>query len=263
MRITDSFRQTIGAPTPKVNMALLALSAFPLEITAALGGIALFLKSKRRSPCHLFLLVIVTITFLVFAVVFKGRLPHAAGPERIFLPYIVLLLPFAGFLLIRFIQTSVRDSVYGVFAGLLLLTIGSFDITRAFNYPTAKEVRDPFAAGWTLRMLQDTGTIRGDERILIEKAEISMPSAILILANKPERFVILDSTKENACSEGLQTQVCWNQVLDGRFDIIMLSSPEKVRSFQGILRCRSWQIGKYHIFEVNCSSQHTQVGLNE
>ena len=101
---TDSFKVTTGAPIAKINMVLLALSGFPLEIVAVVGGIALFLKSDRRtSPC-IYLLVI-AITFLLFAAAFKGRLPvQGAGPERILLPYILLLLPFAGFFLTRFFQ---------------------------------------------------------------------------------------------------------------------------------------------------------------
>ena len=74
MQQTDSFRLTPGPPIPKINMALLALSAFPLEIAAAACGIALFMRCERRWSPRLYLLVI-AMTLLSFAVVFKGRLP--------------------------------------------------------------------------------------------------------------------------------------------------------------------------------------------
>ena len=151
-------------------MVLLALSGFPLEIVAVVGGIALFLRSDRRtSPC-IYLLVI-AITFLLFAAAFKGRLPvQGAGPERILLPYILLLLPYAGFFLTRLFQASrLGNPLYALSAGLLLLTMGVFDIARAFNYPAKKYDRDAFAAGWTLRMLQEIEAIPDDGRIIIEK----------------------------------------------------------------------------------------------
>ena len=260
MRTTDSFRET-GAPVPKINMTLLALSAFPLEIASALGGIGLFLKSQRRNSARLCFLAIVVLTFVLFATVFKGRLPvHGAGPQRILLPYLILLSPFAGFLISRFIRSSGRRPLYVVFAAMLVVTLASFDISRAFNYPTSKEMREIVAAGWTLRMLQNIGAVRSDEKILIEKPGLWKPSAVSVIANKPERFVILDtSVAGHACSGGFQTQECRKLVLDGKFDIIILSSPEKVRSFQEIVTGSSWQIGSYHIFKLNRDSQHSQM----
>jgi Dolichyl-phosphate-mannose-protein mannosyltransferase len=254
MQQTDSFKVTTGAAIAKINMVLLALSAFPLEAAAAVGGIALFLKSDGRKSPRVYLLIIVT-TFLLFAAVFKGRLPvQGAGPERIILPYIVLLLPYAGFFLTRLFQTAgLGRPVYVVFAGLALLTLGIFDITRAFNYPAKKYDRDAFAAGWTLRMLQGIENIPDDGKILVEKGEEDwIPFPIVALANKPERFVrLVDGNVGKACNGDFQTEACKNQLLDGTFNMIILSSPEKVRAFQEIFSGRSWQVGKYHIFEVN------------
>src|SRR5262245_66626157 len=70
----DSFKYAAGTPIPKINMVLLALNAFPLEIAAAVGGMALFLKSNGRKAPRVYLLIIVT-TILLFAAAFNGRLP--------------------------------------------------------------------------------------------------------------------------------------------------------------------------------------------
>jgi hypothetical protein len=246
---------------PKINMALLAISTFPLEIAAAAGGIALFLKSEGRKSTRLYL-VIVVITVLLFTAAFKGRLPvYGAGPERILLPYVVLLMPYAGFLLTRLFQASgLGRPVYALSAGLFLLTLGIFDLTRAFNYPAKKYDRDAFAAGWTLRTLQGIEAIPDDGKIIIEKGEKWIPFPILALANKPERFVVLgDGDLGKTCNGGLQTPECKDQMFDGSFNMIILSSPEKVRAFQEIFRGRAWHVGKYHIFELNFSSKDSQT----
>lgn len=256
----DSFRYAAGAPVAKVNMVLLALGAFPLEIAVAVGGIALFLKSNERKSPRVYLLIIVT-TFLLFTAAFKGRLPLYSNGERILLPYIILLLPYAGFLLVRLFQTYSRGrSGYAIFAALLLLTLGTFDITRAFNYPTKKYDMDAFAAGWTLRMLQGIENIPDDGRILVEKGEEWIPFPILALANKSERFVVLhESDVGKACSRSFQTEACRERVFDGTFNMIILSSPEKVRSLQEIFSGRSWQAGKYYMFELTRASEDSQT----
>src|SRR5262249_27557933 len=211
---TDPFKYAAGAPIPKINMVLLALNAFPLEIAVAVGGIALFLKSNGRKSPRVYLLIIVT-TFLLFAAAFNGRLPLYTNGERILLPYIILLLPFAGFLLVRLFQAySLGQSGYAIFAALLLLTLGTFDITRAFNYPTKKYDRDAFAAGWTLRMLQGIENIPDNGRIAIEKGEDWIPFPILVLANKAERFVVLgEGSLREACGGGFETPSCTRQML--------------------------------------------------
>jgi dolichyl-phosphate-mannose-protein mannosyltransferase len=259
---TDSFKGSAGAPIIKINMVLWALTAFPLEIAAAVGGIALFLKSNGRKSPRVYLLIIVT-TFLLFAAAFKGRLPVFSTGERFFVPYIILLLPFAGFLLVRLFQAySLGQPLYAIFAALLLLTLGTFDITRAFNYPAKKYDRDAFAAGWTLRMLQGVGSISDGGQILIDKGrdEDPIPFPIVVLGNKPERFVsLVDGDVGKACYGGLGTQECKKRVFDGTFDMIILSSPEKVQAFQQIFSGRSWQIGNYQIFELNGSSKGNQT----
>src|SRR5262249_25112125 len=54
----DSFKYAAGTPIPKINMVLLALNAFPFEIAAAVGGMALFLKSNGRKAPRVYLLII-------------------------------------------------------------------------------------------------------------------------------------------------------------------------------------------------------------
>jgi hypothetical protein len=258
---TDSFKGTVGAPVAKINMVLWALSAFPLEIAAAMGGIALFLKSNGRKPPRVYVLITVA-TFLLFVIVFKGRLPLNSTGERFFLPYVILLLPFAGFLFVRLFHAyRPAQPVYSLLAALLLLTLGTFDIMRAFNYPAKKYDRDAFAAGWTLRMLQGVGSVSEDGQILIDKGrdEDPIPFPIVVLGNKPERFVsLVDGDVGKACYSGLGTQDCTKRIFDGTFDMIILSSSEKVHAFQRIFSGRSWQIGNYQIFELNGSSKDNQ-----
>ena len=86
-----------------------------------------------------------------------------------------------------------------------------------------------------------------------------MPFPIMAVANRPERFVRLDDgAVGKACNGGIQTEACKKQVLDGNFNMIILSSPEKIRTFQQIFSGRSWQIGKYHIFEVKTFTKDSQ-----
>jgi hypothetical protein len=197
------------------------------------------------------------------------------------MPYIILLLPYAGFFLTRLLRAAgIGHPLYAVCAGLLLLALGTFDITRAFNYPAKKFNTDAFAAGWTLRTLQGIGTIPDDEKIIIEKRERWLPWPIIALANKPERFARLDDGESrSACEDGFQreacksikswsddaipavceggfhTQACKSRILSGTFDLMILSSQEKVQGFREIFNGRSWQIGQYHIFDLNSLGQ--------
>src|SRR5262249_41648227 len=83
---------------------------------------------------------------------------------------------------------------------------------------------------------------------------------ILALANKSERFVVLDeSDVGKTCSSSFQTEACREQVFDGTFNMIILSSPEKVRSFQEIFSGRSWQGGEDYKVELNGRSKDRQT----
>jgi hypothetical protein len=204
-----------------------------------------------------YLLVLVT-TFLLFTVVTKGRLPvHGAGPTRILLPYIVLLLPYAGFLLTRLLRASgVGRAQFAVVGGCLLLVImGTFDILRVFNYPARGFDTDAFYAGQTLRALQDAGNLPVDSRILIEKGDKGWPPfPIIILASKPERFAVLDEGDVGKnCTGGFQTAACKASLHAGDFNLIILSSREQIQSIQKTFGDPFWQIGKYHLFKLNSS----------
>ena len=79
----------------QINMLVLALGAFPIEVALSMVGIVVFLRSDRHKKVRQYLVVLVA-TCLLFAIVFKGRLPASLVFARYFLPYIVLLLPFGG-----------------------------------------------------------------------------------------------------------------------------------------------------------------------
>ena len=65
-----------------------------------MGGVVVFLRSDRHKKVRQYLVVLVA-TCLLFAIVFKGRLPASLVFARYFLPFIVLLLPFGGLFLRR------------------------------------------------------------------------------------------------------------------------------------------------------------------
>ena len=262
MQQTDSFRAIIGPPIAKINIVLLALSAFALEIAAAVTGIILFLRTEKRRGPRIYLFIMV-MTLFSFGAAFKGQLPlYGAGPQRILLPYMILLLPYAGYFLTRLFRARrLENPSFAILAMLLLLTVGAFDLTRAFNYPAKAYNRDAFAAGWTLRMLQTIGNIPDDGKIIVERdrGEVWIPYPILALANKPERFVRLEEGKVGkACNGGLQLPACKNEILAGRFNLMILSSADKVRTFQEMFAGRSWQIGTYHIFDLKASARDSQ-----
>lgn len=267
---------SLDTTRPKISIPVLALTSFPLEIILSIIGVALFLKTDQRKSFRVYLLVIVT-TFLLFAAVVKGQLPlTGAGVSRNLLPFVVFLLPFVGFLstrLVRFPEPGRNQSVVAGF--LIILTIGTFDIIRAFNYP-ASFPKDALYAGWMVRGLQRTGTVVDNGKILIERAKDWGDLSIVALANRPERFVLLNKPSNShgtpsgevpgqtrsatisqkdewgiGCEHGFQPEVCRNNLLEENFNLVILSSPERVRNFQETFHTRSWTVGRYHIFEMN------------
>jgi hypothetical protein len=188
-----------------------------------------------------------------------------------------LLLPFAGLLLARLLRTPTAGwnaKATLITAGVAVL--GAFDIARAFNYPGRDFPQDALHAGWTLRGLQETGTIRKDARTLIERAEDWGDEAVVVLANRPERFVVLnelgylqaglsgnlnnkpaalalsgdEGVRGDACYFNFQSETCRKSLREEGFDTVILSSPERVRSFQEGFHTTSWRIGRYHIFTL-------------
>jgi hypothetical protein len=274
---TNAFYISSEATRPKINIPLLALGSFPFEVVLASLGIALFWKSDRRRSLSVYLGVLLT-TFLIFFVVFKGQLPaDGAGASRNLFSFVVLALPFVGFLLAQLLTSAQFGRVRGPVIGcLILLALGSFDVVRAFNYPAAFP-RDAIYAGWFLRGLQNTGTIAENEKILIERAEDWGDLGIVALANRPERFVVLnelsyrqaalsgelanrappvavseeEGVRGNACEKGFRSTACTKSLLEEKFKLVVLSSPGRVVSFQETFHAPSWHIGRYHIFEMH------------
>ena len=138
----------------QINMLVLALGSFPIELALSLAGIAMFLRiADRRKLFRQYFFGLVA-TCLLFAVVFKGRLPASLVFARYFLPYIVLLLPFAGYFLLRLFRTPRPWQNEAVAATcLIVLATAALDFGRAFNYP-AMFPKDAIDAGWTVRNLE-------------------------------------------------------------------------------------------------------------
>ena len=245
---------TQGTLASMLRFPLLALSSFPLEAALSAAGIVWLLKSESRVACRSYLLVLVA-TFLVFAVVSRGQLPRlGARHARVLLPYAVLLLPFAGLLVDQLLRASGGRRLPGVAAAcLLFLVVGTFDVVRAFNYPD-RFPKDALYAGWLIRGLEQIGGIPKNARILIERGSDWGDLAIVALANRPERFVLLhEGTIGSACGQGFETELCRSSIDEARFDLVILSSPAQVRSFQETFSSRSWQIKRYHIFDMQPS----------
>jgi len=274
---------SLGSTRPKISIPVLSLTSFPLEIVLSIMGVALFLRSDGRKSFRVYLSVLAA-TFLLFALVVKGQLPvTGAGVSRNLLPFIVFLLPFIGFLSTRLLRAPEPERNQSVLAGfLILLVIGTFDIIRAFNYPDGFP-KDAIYAGWTLRGLQKTGTIPENGKILIERAKDWGDLSIVALAGRPERFVALKfaypqpaepgdtagqptpaaiSRNErlwgNGCERGFQTDACRSSLMEEKFNLVILSSPDRVRSFQETFLTRSWTVGRYYIFEMNAGRPHSR-----
>jgi len=259
----------------QINMLVLALGAFPIEFALSMAGIVVFLSSDRRKMLRQYL-VVLGATCLLFAIVFKGRLPASLVFARYFLPFIVLLLPFAGFFLLRLLNTRGswrNEAVVATF--VITLTISVLDIGRAFNYP-AIFPKDAISAGWTIRNLQQAGSISDKGKILIERATDLGDLAIVAIANRPERFVLMDEVahqrlltlgradrpalialannegvRGNVCDDGFQVEACKSSVLRESFTLVILSSPGRVQSFQQTFHAPSWNIGRFHVFDMS------------
>jgi len=258
----------------QINMLVLALGAFPIELALSMAGVAVFLKSGRSKTFRQYLVVLVGTCFL-FVIAFKGRLPASLVFARYFLPYMVLLLPFGGFLLRRIFTTPGHWRNEAVAAAcVIILTIAALDIGRAFNYP-AIFPKDAISAGWIVRNLQLAGSVSDRGKILIERATDWGDLAIVAIANRPERFVLMDEVayqrlstlgradrpaltaprdsegvRGNSCDDGFQMEACKSSVLREAFSLVILSSPAHVRSFQQTFHAPSWNIGRYHVFDM-------------
>jgi len=169
-------------------------------------------------------------------------------------------------------------------AVLIILTTGYLDIGRAFNYP-AVFPKDAIDTGWTVRHLQESGIISDKAKILIERRADWGDLGIVAIANRPERFVLMnelayrqlafqalphrkgngqrlaipdnDSVRGTICDHGFQMEACRNSILRDKFSLVILSSPERVQSFENAFSVRSWILGGYHVFDMNLLSPAT------
>lgn len=258
----------------QMGIALMAVGAFPIELALSFAGMALAMRANILSRRYGLMLA---ATVVLFAVVFKGELPAWLNIPRYLLVFIVLALPFAGYTIARLLWAPERWRHEGLLAGLMILAITSvFDVGRSLNYP-ASFPGDAIQTGLTLRSLQKTGTVPADAKVLIERASDWGDLGVIVLANRYERFVVLNeygykrtavaglvanraappaagSTDEgvrgSVCEEGFETPACQASVDRERFGLAILSSPRLVESFQKTFRVPEWVIGRYHIFDL-------------
>jgi hypothetical protein len=270
---------------PQINLVALALGSFPIELLLSIGGIILFLYSDGSKPLRWYL-VVLAATALLFGVAFKGRLPASLVFARYLLAFIVLLLPYAGFLLIQLLKMRQPWRYESAIAScLIFLTLAFLDLGRAFNYPVVFP-KDAIDAGWIIRSLQALGTIPPTGKILIERAQDWGDLGIVVLANRPERFVALnelgyrrlaalprrpaveptasdvaDGVRGTACDEGFQAAGCKDNLLGEGFSLVVLSSPATIASFQSTFHTQFWTIGRYRLFDMRSitSWQHVAV----
>ena len=259
---------------PMISLPLLAVGSFPFEIALSIAGIASFFVLDRRRFVRWYM-VVPLAALALFAVVVRDRLPAYLMCARYFLPYVALLLPFAGFLIARLaFARQPWTSEAMALAGLILVSLGLMDVGRAFNYP-AMFPQDAILAGRLIRGLQETGELPANGKVLIERAADWGDLGIVALANRPERFVALnefafrhtlprlrwaeptvappaetDNVRGSACNKGFQVEACRRSVLRERFQLVILSSPEKAESFQGAFHPPTWTVGRYRIFEM-------------
>jgi len=262
----------------QMGMPLMAAGSFPFELALSLGGIAVCAESYRSRPLRLYIAVIVA-TALVFAATFGGQLAAWLHIARYLLGFIVLALPFAGLLVIRLLTAPAAWRREGLVAGLtVLITVAAFDVSRASNYPSSFP-RDAIDTGWMVRGLQKAGTIAPDARILIERGRDFGDLSIVALANAPERFVVLnelayrrmalagmlanrpalmpadaaDGVRGSVCENDFEVPACKDGIVQGDFDMVILSTPERVASFSRTFGARSWNIGRYHVFQLKAT----------
>jgi dolichyl-phosphate-mannose-protein mannosyltransferase len=263
---------------PQLNMLLLASGAFPLELTLAVAGALLAFRNHRDAAPKAFFLFLLGATVVFFAI-FKGQLPASIFYVRFMLPFVVLALPYAGFFLASLLRWSSEGRLWALTtAGLVIAAVAALDVGRAFNYPDAIP-RDAIGLGRTLRDLQESGTVATDAKILLERSQDWGDLGIVALANRPERFVALrefeyrrlaarslppghrgafepplgawkENVRGDVCNAGFQAEACWRAVLREQFDLVILSSPDYIRSFAEASKASSWSFGRYRVFDL-------------
>ncbi len=235
-------------------MILLAIYAFPLELVAVAIGMVWCVRSSLRHV-HRFYLGVTILTFLLFAFTLGWKLPvRSAGPVRVLLPFLALLLPYAGMLLARLIWSHPwpRMALLGL-AMLLIMT--SFNVNRAFNYPARRHDRAEFYIGHLLKGMQTLGTLPAEGKILVEEGPTGlMPFPMLVMLNAPERFALLRDVKgRDACREGLGAPTCLSLIREDGFELVALSSPTAIQHFLQVFpeHGDTWEVGRYRLFRLS------------
>jgi hypothetical protein len=259
-----------------MGIPLMAAGSFPFEIALSIAGVALLPRSQRSGAVWRYLAVVAG-TAVLFTVVFRGQLAAWLHISRYLLGFVVLALPFAGRLVVELFRAPDRWRREGLVAAcVILVTVCVFDVRRSLNYP-ASFPRDAIDTGWMLRGLQKAGTVPGDAKILVERSGDFGDLSIVALANTPERFVVLnelayrrmalsgmlanrpalipaavdEGVRGAVCDNDFQVAACRGSVLAEDFRLVILSTPERVRSFAETFRVRSWNIGRYHMFDMS------------
>jgi hypothetical protein len=262
----------------QMGIPLMAAGSFPFELVLSIGGIALFAESYRSRPLRVYL-ALVGATALLFTVTFGGQLAAWLHIARYLLGFIVLALPFAGLCIVRLMTAAPPWRREGLVAGcVVLVAVAAFDVSRASNYP-ASFPRDAVDTGWMVRALQTAGTVPADGRILIERSRDFGDLSIVALANRPERFVVLnelayrrmalsgmlanqpastpavaaEGVRGTVCQNDFEVPACRDSVAQGHYELVILSTPERVSSFARTFRARSWNIGRYHVFHMTAT----------
>ncbi len=259
----------------QMGIPLMAAGSFPFELALSIGGIVFFADSYRSRPLRLYL-ALIAATAVIFMATFGGQLAAWLHIARYLLGFIVLLLPFAGLFVVRLLSAEGPWRREWLVTGTVaLIAVAAFDVSRAWNYPTSFP-RDAIDTGWMIRGLQQAGTIPAAGRILIERSRDFGDLSIIALANRPDRFVVLNElayrqmalsgmlanqqaslpaltdqgVRGTICQNDFEVPACRDSILEGRFDLVILSTPERVASFAKTFGARSWNIGRYHVFLI-------------
>lgn len=266
--------QTVRTET-QMGIPLMAAGSFPFEIVLTAAGIGLVRSWSSQKALRLYMAML-AVTLLLFGVVFRGQLAAWLHIARYLLGFVVLALPYAGLLIMQLFRARQPWRNEGVLAAcVILLTVAAFDVSRALNYP-AGFPKDAISTGWTLRHLQEIGTIPANAKILIERAHDFGDLSVVVLAHRPERFVVLnelayrqmalsgllankpalvpgleaEGVRGTVCEDDLQKPACKESIIREEFDLVILSSPKRVDSFVDTFQGRSWNVGRYYVFDM-------------
>ncbi|MEO0114012.1 MAG: tetratricopeptide repeat protein [candidate division WOR-3 bacterium] len=139
--------------------------SFPFGLLFPLSLVGIYLSKhnwRRLLPVYLFL-ISYSLSFVIFFVTARYRLP-----------FVVLLIPFAGYGLVNFIKTSRRERVIGIIIFIVAFGLFNFDLARI---PPTDKAQNHFLAALGFH---ETGQI-GKTVKELEQA-LAVDSAVNILA---------------------------------------------------------------------------------